>query len=185
MPGAKKKLEKRRVRLMKLQDRAQLLFSFGRRLEQLRLANKLTPSQFEIRSGIDAGNLAKYEQGHREPGLFVIVMMARALDVSLKEFFDFDFDGNVKSASGKTLAQKPNGERLPLTQNFENEPIALLRSLMKERNMKSKDLVKILGVTKGMVSGILNNKKGLSIQNIRVLADYFNIDIGLLIDRKS
>lgn len=54
-------------------------------------------------------------------------------------------------------------------------PIELLRSLMTENNMKSKDLVKILGLSKGTVSKILNYHKGLSKETIRKLADYFKI----------
>ena len=87
-----KKVRKRRTRLMKLQHRAELLLTFGRRLEYLRLKKGLSPNQFEDRSGIDAGNLAKYELGTREPGLIVILLMAKALDVHPRELLDFDFD---------------------------------------------------------------------------------------------
>jgi HTH-type transcriptional regulator/antitoxin HigA len=55
------------------------------------------------------------------------------------------------------------------------DPITLLRALMDERNLKAKDLVEILGVSKGLVSDILNGKKGLSKDNIRILADYFKV----------
>jgi transcriptional regulator with XRE-family HTH domain len=87
-----KKSKKKRTRLMKLQHRAQVLQAFGRRLEELRLEKGLTPSQFELRSGIDVGNLAKYEQGDREPGLIVMVLMARALDVRCSELLEFEVD---------------------------------------------------------------------------------------------
>lgn len=55
------------------------------------------------------------------------------------------------------------------------DPITLLHWLMKERNIKPKDLVEILGVSKGLISDILNYKKGLSKDIIRKLADYFCI----------
>ena len=54
-------------------------------------------------------------------------------------------------------------------------PIELLKSLMAEHNLKAKDLIKILGVSKGMVSGILGFKKGLSKDSIRILANYFGV----------
>ena len=54
-------------------------------------------------------------------------------------------------------------------------PIELLKSLMSEHKLKSKDLVEILGVSKGLVSDILNYKKGLSKEIIRTLASYFSI----------
>src|SRR5208283_5913570 len=57
----------------------------------------------------------------------------------------------------------------------EVDPIELLHSLMHDRNLKSKDLVQILGVSKGLVSDILNYKKGLSKEITRRMAQYFNL----------
>ena len=54
-------------------------------------------------------------------------------------------------------------------------PIQLLHSLMDEHMMKAKDLVTILGVSKGYVSDILNYKKGLSKDIIRRLSVYFKV----------
>ncbi|MBT1699624.1 transcriptional regulator [Fulvivirgaceae bacterium PWU4] len=55
------------------------------------------------------------------------------------------------------------------------DPITLLRSLMEEKDLKAKDLVEILGVSKGLVSDILNYKKGLSKEIIRSLSGYFKV----------
>jgi HTH-type transcriptional regulator/antitoxin HigA len=55
------------------------------------------------------------------------------------------------------------------------DPIRLLRSLMKDHKLKSKDLVAILGVSKGYVSEILHYKKGLSKDAIRILATRFKL----------
>lgn len=55
------------------------------------------------------------------------------------------------------------------------DPIELLHSLMKEQKLKPKDLVDILGVSKGLVSDILNYKKGLSKEIIRKLSVYFKL----------
>ncbi len=54
-------------------------------------------------------------------------------------------------------------------------PIQLLQSLMKEHNLKAKDLVPVLNMSKGYISDILNYKKGLSKEVIRKLAAYFKI----------
>ena len=54
-------------------------------------------------------------------------------------------------------------------------PIELLKSLMNKHHLKSKDLVTILGLSKGTVSKILNYQKGLSKETVRKLADYFKI----------
>ena len=53
------------------------------------------------------------------------------------------------------------------------DPVQLLRSLMHEHNMKPKDLVQVLNISKGYVSDILNFKKGLSKEVIRKLAGHF------------
>ena len=55
------------------------------------------------------------------------------------------------------------------------DPIQLLHSLMDDHNLKPKDLVEILQVSKGYVSEILHYKKGLSKEAIRRLAEYFKV----------
>lgn len=55
------------------------------------------------------------------------------------------------------------------------DPIELLHSFIKDHDLKAKDLVEILGISKGYVSDILHYKKGLSKEVIRKLADYFKV----------
>ena len=55
------------------------------------------------------------------------------------------------------------------------DPVQLIKSLMDENNMKAVDLTKLLGLTKGTVSKILNYQKGLSKETIRTLSEYFHI----------
>ena len=54
-------------------------------------------------------------------------------------------------------------------------PVELLKSLMNDHKMKSKDLVNILGVSKGLVSDILNYNKGFSKELVRKLSAYFKV----------
>ena len=70
------------------------------------------------------------------------------------------------------LIEKWDEEHSPFT---DKNPIALIQALMEANNLKSKDLVKILGVSKGLISDILSYKKGLSKANIRILASHFKI----------
>ncbi len=70
------------------------------------------------------------------------------------------------------LIEKWDSEHI-LTQ--ESDPVQLLHSFIKEHNLKAKDLVEILGISKGYVSDILNYKKGLSKEVIRKLAVYFKV----------
>lgn len=55
------------------------------------------------------------------------------------------------------------------------DPIALLRFLMKEHKMKAVDLAKLLNVSEGLVSDMLNYKKGLSKDTIRILSERFKL----------
>ena len=55
------------------------------------------------------------------------------------------------------------------------DPIKILKNLMTENNLKAKDLVVILGLSKGTVSKILNYLKELSKETIRRLSSYFRI----------
>jgi len=54
-------------------------------------------------------------------------------------------------------------------------PIELLQSLMEEHQLKPKDLVDIISLSKGTISKMLNYQKGLSKDTIRKLADYFKV----------
>jgi HTH-type transcriptional regulator/antitoxin HigA len=57
----------------------------------------------------------------------------------------------------------------------ELDPVQLLHALMEEHNLKAKDLVDILNISKGYVSDILNYKKGFSKEVIRKLAVHFKL----------
>ncbi|MEI9918987.1 MAG: helix-turn-helix transcriptional regulator [Bacteroidota bacterium] len=77
---------------MKFEYRARLCSTFGSRLKKLRVAKGLTPTQFSEQCGIDSSNLGKYESGEREPGLAIIVIMAKSLGITHYELMDFEFD---------------------------------------------------------------------------------------------
>ncbi len=55
------------------------------------------------------------------------------------------------------------------------DPIQLLRELMSDHELRAKDLVSILNLSKGTVSKILNYQKGLSKESIRRLSSYFKM----------
>lgn len=56
------------------------------------------------------------------------------------------------------------------------DPIELLRSLMKDHKMKAVGLADLLNVSEGLVSDILNYKKGLSKETIRILSERFKLN---------
>lgn len=55
------------------------------------------------------------------------------------------------------------------------DPIELLKSLMKEHKMKAVELATLLDVSEGLVSDMLNYKKGLSKDTIRILSERFKV----------
>ena len=58
---------------------------------------------------------------------------------------------------------------------LDKDPIQLLHAMMASNELKGKDLVEILGLTKGTVSKILNYQKGLSKESIRKLSHHFKL----------
>lgn len=58
----------------------------------------------------------------------------------------------------------------------EMDPVALLKSLMKDHRIKSIQLAELLGVSRGLVSDILNYKKGMSKETIRILSARFKLN---------
>jgi HTH-type transcriptional regulator/antitoxin HigA len=57
----------------------------------------------------------------------------------------------------------------------ELDPVELIKALMEENNLKAKDLIHILDLSKGTISKILSYQKGLSKETIRKLSDYFKV----------
>ena len=57
----------------------------------------------------------------------------------------------------------------------DSDPVELLKALMGDNNLKAKDLVDVLDLSKGTISKILNYRKGLSKDTIRKLSDFFKV----------
>ena len=55
------------------------------------------------------------------------------------------------------------------------DPVEILRSLMKDHELKSVDLAKAINVSPGLISDIINYKKGFSKNIIRSLSELFKL----------
>lgn len=55
-------------------------------------------------------------------------------------------------------------------------PSEILKALLKEHAMKAVELAKLLGVSEGLVSDMLSDKKGISKKNIQIISKYFKIN---------
>ena len=91
---------------------------------------------------------------------------------------------DLATGNNKSKATKDEIELLTLLiekwdaehNSFEDvDPVTLLKTLMQEKKITSTELAGILNVSKGLVSDILNYKKGLSKEVIRGLANYFKV----------
>ena len=84
----------------------------------------------------------------------------------------------------KTKATKDEAELLTvLIEKWDNEhnsfqeadPVEVLKIMMEEQQIKPVALAEYLGVSKGLISDVLNYKKGMSKHMIRKLAERFKV----------
>ena len=61
--------------------------AIGRRIRDLRKANKLSQERLALMIGVERSYLAKLERGERNPSVLVIEKIACGFDLSLSEFF--------------------------------------------------------------------------------------------------
>lgn len=110
---------------------------------------------------------------------YKVIKTEKQYDEYCKILHDLDFSTTKKNKQVKeeidllTLLIEKYDEEHAIFQM--SDPISLLKSLMEEHTMKAIDVAKLLNVSKGLVSDILNYKKGLSKEVIRKLADYFKL----------
>lgn len=69
-----------------------LLTLIGSRIVELRTLNNQTQNDLEFLTGIDKGEISKYEKGKGNITIKTLSKFAIALKVHPKEFFNFDFD---------------------------------------------------------------------------------------------
>lgn len=60
------------------------------RITSLRKLNNLTIEQLAYQSGISKGGLSEIERNMKEPRAYTILKICATLNISMKEFFDFE-----------------------------------------------------------------------------------------------
>ena len=65
------------------------LTAFAEHLKQLRAHHQITQEQLAYKSGLTLSTIARIETVQINPTLSTIFSIARALDIDLKELFDF------------------------------------------------------------------------------------------------
>ena len=61
-----------------------------KRIKSLRKSNNLTIEQLAYQSGISKGGLSEIERNMKEPRAYTIIRICAGLNITMKEFFDFD-----------------------------------------------------------------------------------------------
>ncbi len=90
------------------------------------------------------------------------------------EELDFEEDGQYEDEIELLafLIEKYDNENTSFRQL---DPVETIKSLMKDHNLKSKDMAAILNLSTGTISKILSYQKGLSKETIRKLANHFKM----------
>jgi len=68
---------------------AKLQKLFGARVYELRIRANLTQAQFAERAGVSNDTISRIERGVRSPSSDVLERLAKALDVEVRELFNF------------------------------------------------------------------------------------------------
>ena len=78
-----------------------IIKNFGKRLQEIRIANKLTQAQLAEKAGVETATISKIETGYQFPKPENIEKFAKILDTDVKDFFEVE---NKKTKD--ELAQK-------------------------------------------------------------------------------
>lgn len=73
-------------------EKIAFLKSFGKRIETLRNEKNLSLRQLSQDCDIDYSDISKIEKGLRNIQMSTVLELAKGLDVTTKELFDFDID---------------------------------------------------------------------------------------------
>lgn len=52
-----------------------------------------------------------------------------------------------------------------------------IKELRKSRHLKQDDLAEVLGITRGQISNLEHNRRGLSLEQLNKLCNYFKVDM--------
>ncbi|MFP3598647.1 helix-turn-helix domain-containing protein [Chryseobacterium sp. SIMBA_029] len=73
-------------------EKIEFLKSFGKRIETLRNKKNLSLRQLSQNCDIDYSDISKIEKGLRNIQMSTVLELARGLEVTAKELFDFDIE---------------------------------------------------------------------------------------------
>ena len=65
------------------------LINLGKRIKYIRLQKKISQTEIAYRCGFDKSNYNTIESGKRNPTIISLIKISKALNVSIKELFEF------------------------------------------------------------------------------------------------
>ena len=65
------------------------LIELGKRIKSIRLQKKISQTEIAYRCGFDKSNYNTIESGKRNPTVISLLKIATALEIDIKDFFDF------------------------------------------------------------------------------------------------
>ena len=75
---------------MKYKRNTKAVKLLGKRIRQLRVEQKISQAQLAFEADVRLSQIGRIERGEINTSFSTLVSIAKALDVSLKEFFDFE-----------------------------------------------------------------------------------------------
>ena len=73
-----------------MQKNENILLTFGKRVKQLRIQNKMTQEQFAQKCELHKNYIGMIERGERNPSLINIETIACTFEINLSELMNFD-----------------------------------------------------------------------------------------------
>jgi len=67
-----------------------VLIAFGKHLQKIRESKEISLRALEMLSEVDHSEIHRIEKGKRNPSLTILLALAKALEVDVKSFFDFE-----------------------------------------------------------------------------------------------
>jgi HTH-type transcriptional regulator/antitoxin HigA len=102
------------------------------------------------------------------------------------QWIDFMQKNNNSEKKLKEIKEtEKEGDYNDLSGNFEKTRVKVIRQRLKEKNLKQKDLVNIIGVDKSYVSQLMSGKKNFTVPIISKLYHYLDIPYEVLIPPAS
>lgn len=90
---------------------------FGIRIKELRMSKKMSQDQLAEKAGISSKYLSRIEMGQHFPSIGIITKLANALNVELRDFFEFAHEAkNLRELKKNlnNLIDEANEEKLKL-----------------------------------------------------------------------